>query len=105
MASVEVVGTGQEGLDHLGQAGSSIDVIICDVEMPGMNGFDFSHRVRQSDMRKYKEVPILMLTARDTDENVKRGQVYKIDAFLVKPPTEDMLRTNIIRALGSSPIW
>ena len=82
-----------------------IDIVICDIEMPGMDGFEFTRSVRSGTLPKYKSLPILMLTAVDSDENVRRGKIHKIDAFLIKPPTEEMLRNNMIQALGSSPIW
>lgn len=105
VASVVVAGSGEEAFKHLGDADSSIDIVICDIEMPGMNGFEFTRRVRSGEVQKYKDVPILMLTAVDSDQNVRRGRFNKIDAFLIKPPTEEMLRGSMIRALGSSLGW
>ena len=108
VASVVVTGSGEEALKHLAHADPEtppIDIVICDIEMPGMNGFEFTRSVRYGTLPQYKDVPILMLTAVDSEENVRRGQVHKIDAFLIKPPTEEMLRNNMIQALGSRPIW
>ncbi len=108
VASVVVTGSGEEALKHLAHADPEeppIDIVICDIEMPGMNGFEFTRSVRYGTLPQYKDVSILMLTAVDSDENVRRGKIHKIDAFLIKPPTEDMLRNNMVRALGSSPVW
>ena len=105
VASVVVTESGEEALEHLGTAASSIDIVICDIEMPGINGFEFTRRLRSGNLKRYKTVPILMLTAVDTDKNVRRGEIYKIDAFLVKPPTEEMLRNNMIQAPGLDSTW
>ena len=54
VASVVVAGSGKEAFRHLGDADSSFDIIICDIEMPGMNGFEFTRRVRYGEVQKYK---------------------------------------------------
>ena len=100
VANVVVAGNGVEAIEHLNDEKSSIDLIICDIEMPGMDGWEFVHKLRFGDVPRYKKVPILMLTGVDTPKNIRRGKYHKIDAFLVKPPDIDVLRKHMLQALG-----
>jgi two-component system copper resistance phosphate regulon response regulator CusR len=56
------------------------DVIILDVMLPGLNGLDVLR-----ELRKKKDVPIIMLTARDLIEDRVRGLQEGADDYLVKP--------------------
>jgi DNA-binding response OmpR family regulator len=60
---------------------SSFDLILLDVMLPGVNGIEVARRLRQSKER----VPILMLTARDTVDDVVRGLDSGADDYLTKP--------------------
>jgi two-component system response regulator MprA len=77
--SVAVAGTGREGLD-LSQS-YVFDVIILDVMLPGLNGFEVARRLRQGNSR----TPILMLTARDAVGDVIKGLDVGADDYLTKP--------------------
>src|SRR6266496_1576949 len=57
------------------------DVIILDVMLPGMTGFDVARQLRQSS----SHVPILMLTARDAVSDVVKGLNVGADDYLTKP--------------------
>ena len=100
IANVVVAGDGTEAIEHLNDENSSIDLILCDIEMPGMDGWQFVHTLRFGEVPRYKNVPILMLTGADTPKNVRRGTYHKIDAFLVKPLDPDTLRTHMLQSLG-----
>ena len=60
---------------------SHVDLIISDIMMPGMDGFDFAEAVREQD----KNIPILFMTARDDFTSKERGYHLGIDDYLVKP--------------------
>lgn len=100
VANVVVAGTGAEAIEHLNDEKSSIDLILCDIELPGMDGWEFVHMLRFGEVPRYKNVPVLMLTGVDTPKNIRRGKYHKIDAFLVKPPDLDTLRKHMLKALG-----
>ncbi len=72
-------GTGEEGLE-LAMA-SSFDVIILDVMLPGMSGLDVASELRDRGVT----TPILMLTARDEEDDVIQGLQEGADAYLPKP--------------------
>lgn len=76
---VGVAGTGAEGLAAL--AGSSYDLVVLDVMMPGMDGFEVCRRLRTAG----ETVPVLMLTARDAVTYRVQGLDVGADDYLVKP--------------------
>ncbi len=100
VGSVVAVESGATAIEHLSDEESSIDLVICDIAMPEMDGFEFVRRVRYGDVPTYKDIPILMLTGANTPENVERGKYHRIQAFLLKPPDPLMLRKHILRGLG-----
>jgi DNA-binding response OmpR family regulator len=77
--AVRVTGDGSEALE-LAEA-SSFDLILLDVMLPGVNGIEIARRLRQSKER----VPILMLTARDTVDDVVTGLDAGADDYISKP--------------------
>lgn len=58
-----------------------VDLIISDIMMPGVDGFEFVKTVRETN----KNVPILFMTARDDFAAKQRGYRVGIDDFMVKP--------------------
>ncbi|RJO60510.1 MAG: response regulator [Dehalococcoidia bacterium] len=73
--------SGEEALGKL--SGNKIDLILLDVMMPGMDGFEVIRRVRQDD--KNRLLPIILVTAlRETEDRVK-GIEAGCDDFLSKP--------------------
>lgn len=56
------------------------DLIILDIMMPGMDGWETCRRIRE-----VSDVPILMLTARGQDEDIIRGLEYGADDYMTKP--------------------
>ena len=61
--------------------GNLFDLIISDIMMPEIDGFEFAETVRGLD----KEIPILFMTARDDMNSKQRGYRLGIDDYLVKP--------------------
>ncbi len=68
--------------------------------MPEMTGYEFVRQVRYGTVPRFKDVPILILTGQATEKNVQRAQTHKINGFVTKPPTVDILRLEIHAALG-----
>jgi DNA-binding response OmpR family regulator len=69
------------------------DLIILDVMLPGIDGFEVAHRIR-----KNSNIPIIMVTARSDDEDQIKGYSYKIDDYITKPFNPDILlmKANIL---------
>ena len=77
--SVMLAHDGTEGFD-ISQT-YPFDVVILDVMLPGMTGFEIVRRLRQAE----NHVPILMLTARDAVSDIVKGLHLGADDYLTKP--------------------
>jgi two-component system response regulator MprA len=76
------VTTAIDGLDALKRLdGGEFEAIVLDVLMPNLDGFEVCRRVRTAGNR----TPILVLTARDSEEDIIRGLDLGADDYLVKP--------------------
>ena len=74
-------GNGQEGLLKLD--GQKVDLIIADLNMPVMNGFDMVRQIRAK--AQYKFTPILMLTTESQDAKKAEGKAAGATGWIVKP--------------------
>jgi DNA-binding response OmpR family regulator len=83
--------TGEDGLNLL--KSNMPDLIITDLRMQPMNGFDFFQRVRKN--AKFMKVPFFFLTAVDDFLAQKYGQKLGVDAYITKPVDMDNLDTMI----------
>jgi DNA-binding response OmpR family regulator len=83
--------TAEEGLARLSVGG--IDLVVLDINLPGMDGFEFLQEVRQS-----SAVPVIIVSARDSDEDMILGLGVGADEFVTKPFSPRVL-TARVRAL------
>lgn len=79
--NVTVAQDGVEALDELAKA--LPHVVISDIAMPRMNGFDFCQKVRAD--AKYRDIPIILLTSLTDPMDVIKGIACGADSFLTKP--------------------
>lgn len=100
ITQVTLADNGAKALEAMQADGSPLDLIISDIEMPEMDGFELARKIRWGAVAQYKDIPFLMLTGQDTEENVTKGHAYRIQGFIIKPPKADVLREHIVRALG-----
>ena len=91
---VEVAPDGETGLDFATDE-AGIDVVVLDVGLPDMSGLEVARRLR----RRGNNLPILMLTARDTVGDRVNGLDSGADDYLVKPFAYDELAARL-RALA-----
>ena len=79
-----------------------IDLIISDIDMPEMNGYQFIRRLRYGAIPRYKDVPAIVLTGNDTKKNLQSAQILKISSFFVKPASKVVLEKTIRRILKTA---
>lgn len=74
-----------DGLDGLEKIGQNLDVklIICDVNMPQMDGLTMCQKVRSKE--EFKTVPIFMLTTESSPDMKAKGKEIGITAWIIKP--------------------
>ncbi len=79
-----------DGADALTKLnGTEIHLIICDVNMPNMDGISFVKEVKKSD--NYKFTPVIMLTTESQEKKKQEGQAAGVKAWIVKPFRPDQL--------------
>ena len=76
---VEGVADGREGLERA--LAGTFDLVLLDVMLPAMSGFDVCNGIRESD----RDLPIIMLTARNEDADIIRGLSLGADDYVSKP--------------------
>lgn len=90
-------GAGDTALEIVGR--ERLDVVICDVGMPDPDGLEVCRRLKADPATA--DLPVILLTARDTDEDRDRGYAAGCDAYLTKPfsPLEllELIRARTLR--------
>ncbi len=87
---------GREALQEIEQ--NLPDLVISDVVMPVLDGFQLLKTIRENP--KYKHIPVVLLTSGNSDDNRKLGLDRGADAFVGKPFNPDMLMSVISNVLG-----
>jgi two-component system chemotaxis sensor kinase CheA len=77
---VAVAVSGPDALDKL--ADTDFDLIVSDVEMPGMTGFELTRRLREID--RTRDVPVVIVTSWASDEDKRKGIEAGAQAYIVK---------------------
>ncbi|MEI6414650.1 MAG: response regulator, partial [Pseudomonadota bacterium] len=73
----------EDGLDGWQKAlAGEFDAVLTDVEMPGLDGFSLTAQLRQE--VRYKNIPIIIITSRETETDKRRGIQVGADAYIVK---------------------
>lgn len=77
------------------------DCVLLDIELPGTNGFDILARMRQHP--RLKPVPVIMLTAMASQQDVFKGLSLGASAYVAKPYKKQTLVDTIVKTLGLKP--
>ncbi len=86
--------TATDGKDGMDKAISQIpDVIISDIMMPVMDGIEMCERLK-TDVRT-SHIPIILLTAKDTDNDKTEGYEHGADSYITKPFSIKMLKSRV----------
>ena len=81
-----------------GLAGPSVELVICDIEMPNMNGFEFLSHRRQDP--KISKIPVVMLTSRSNDKHRWLAMQLGASAYFTKPYLEQEFLLAIKQLMG-----
>ena len=88
----------RDGVEALKRAGEIIpDLVITDVMMPNMDGMALARAIRANDLTAH--IPIIMVTARVTEQDRIEGIKAGADAYLVKPFNTEELLTRVAKLL------
>ena len=86
---------GREALDVL--AANSVNIVISDIMMPEMNGMELCNRIK-TDV-SFSHIPIILLTAKSTEDNIIAGLRDGADDYITKPFNLSILKLRIRKIL------
>jgi two-component system chemotaxis sensor kinase CheA len=88
-----LVTTATDGIDALEQLRARpVDLVVSDVDMPRLNGFDLTRQVKS----KFR-LPVILVTGQERDEHRREGLAAGADAYVVKSTFEDQGLLDIVR--------
>jgi chemotaxis protein histidine kinase CheA/ActR/RegA family two-component response regulator len=98
-----LVAQAQDGYDAIGQLQqlSSVDLVVCDLEMPRMNGFEFLRHCQQMTTRVAP--PVLILTSRSDEKHRLLASQLGATAYMTKPYIEHKLLALVAELLEKTP--
>ena len=76
-------------------ADKSVDLVISDVMMPGIDGFELCKKIKSNINTSH--IPVILLTARTTDESILEGLQLGADDYITKPFNMDMLALRVAK--------
>lgn len=72
--------------------GEKFDIIVSDIEMPNMNGFEFAQKVREENSR-WKDTPMVALTSHATPQDINHGMNMGFSRYIAKFDRDTLLST------------
>ncbi len=88
---IQEAGNGCEALDKL-NAGS-VDVVLCDINMPEMNGLEFVKKARELD--SCADTKIVMISTESSDDMISSAKADGADGFITKPFTPEKIEKEL----------
>jgi len=99
---ITTLSNGMDAMFYL-QSGNLPDLIICDVEMPVLNGFEFIHRIRETGF--FDEIPVIMLSGKEESADKIKCFEMGADDYVLKPFNPKELIARIKRRLESKELY
>lgn len=94
---VVTVVSGEEALAEMELAETMFDLFVIDVDMPGINGFELTERLRQDSRAKAR--PVIILTSRSSDEDRRKGIAVGAQAYIVKGGFDQNVLLETVKSL------
>ena len=92
---VQIAISGEDALEKV--AGDRFDLVISDVEMPGINGFELTRRLRG--LAEYRDVPVIIVSSLSRDEDKRKAIEAGAQAYIVKGSFEQGALLDTVEAL------
>lgn len=92
---IETAADGMAGLEKV--ASFSPELIILDVNMPKMSGFEMAKQLKENPATK--DIPIFIMTSLKQEANIKKGYDLGIDEYITKPTNIEHLKLKISKFL------
>ncbi|MBU0884769.1 MAG: response regulator, partial [Gammaproteobacteria bacterium] len=95
--------TAKDGVDAISQLQErKPDIMLLDIEMPRMDGFEVATLVRHDE--GLKDLPIIMITSRTGEKHRERAMSLGVNEYLGKPYQESLLLETIQQLVGRQPV-
>jgi two-component system cell cycle response regulator len=92
-----------DGIEGLARAREEKpDLVILDIDMPGMNGLELLMNLRNDD--RFMHTPVIMLTSKSKPENIRIAKELGIAAFIAKPFKRELFLDRIQKVLTLHPL-
>lgn len=104
---VECAADGKEALEKFLADGDRFDLILMDMQMPVMDGYESAERIRKSQHPRAGSIPIIAMTADAFHEDVVKASEAGMDGHLAKPIDSDLLYqvlSGVMKAKNNTPI-
>ncbi len=95
ITSIYKASNGFEALDYFAGSVNVVDLVICDWQMPKMDGLEFLRRLQALRM----ETPFVMLTSRKTADDIITAKKARVNAYITKPFTAAQLQEKVAKIL------
>lgn len=90
---------GKEAIDLMSAVGETVDVVLCDLKMPNMDGFEFVTQLRALPVESVARVPVVVLTGTSDADSVQRLRALGIAGYIVKPASTQLVVDRVRAAL------
>jgi two-component system chemotaxis response regulator CheY len=95
LAEVKEASNGAEGLGALGEGG--VDLILCDINMPVMDGVEFLRQIQS--VQNAKGVPVVMITTEGSESHVVQALSLGARGYIRKPFTPEQVKEHVVPLL------
>ena len=81
----------------------TVDLIVCDLNMPKMNGLEFLKIIKEDDRTKH--IPFIILTVEAIQKTMNKALSMNVDSYIVKPVAENTFINEMFRVLTGKTIY
>ena len=92
--------SGSEAVDYIKYRNGIVDIILMDVCMPDMDGFEATRLIRQLEKDRWQDIPIVAMTANAFDEDRKKALEHGMNGHIAKPIQVDKLLSTLAGVWG-----
>jgi len=97
---VRIFSDSVDAFKYLKATDEQIFFILCDINMPKLNGLELRQKINDDETLRVKAIPFLFLSTSDSDELVDKAFTLNIQGFFMKPSTVDRLEIILVAILN-----
>ncbi len=89
---------GMDAIEKISNHSASVDLIITDLNMPNVDGYEFISTLRRNS--KYENIPIIILSSEEEEADKRKGRESGASSYLVKPFKSSVLLHEVSKYLN-----